>query len=236
MDKKRIAIMQPYVFPYIGYFHLIHASSLFVFYDDVNYIKQGWINRNRILNQDEALIFTIPVSKASPNKQINQVSPVFNARWESKFYKQLVQNYGKAPYFKDAVEPVMSVFTKKYDDIAGLAIATIVSILSYLDLEFNFTRSSVCCPETKDLDKADRLINIIKRLGYSNYVNPSGGKKLYSKDYFFNEGINLSFVESHPIEYGQYQNVFVPWLSIIDVIMFCDKRRTIDFMTLYSLV
>jgi len=231
----RLAIMQPYIFPYIGYFHLIQASSLFVFYDDVQYIKSGWINRNRIFNQDTDLFFTVPLSKASSNKLIKEIAPAFDFRWINKFYKQLVLNYKRAPFFKSAVDWVMSPFYKEYADITDLAIASILAIYSYLDIEFNYTKSSICSPETKGTDKADRLIQITKHLGYEHYVNAAGGKELYSKEYFLNQGVNLSFIKSNAIKYKQYSEYFVPGLSIIDIIMFNDKETTIRFMESYCL-
>ena len=235
MNERRVAIMQPYIFPYIGYFHLIHASSIFVFYDDVTYIKGGWINRNRIINQNQALLFTIPVSKISSYKLINETSPEIDTKWNSKFHKQLVQSYKKAPFFKNGIEPIMSVFSKQYVDITDLAIESISVIYSYLGIEFTYTKSSGSFPETRGMEKADRLIAITKTLECKNYVNAIGGKELYSKKHFLNEGINLSFVKSNPIEYPQYSDYFVPLLSIIDIIMFCSKEQTIDFLSEYSL-
>jgi len=235
MTEHRIAIMQPYIFPYIGYFHLIEASSSFIFYDDVNYIKGGWINRNRIINNNQALLFTVPVSKISSYKLINETSPVIDAKWLNKFHKQLIQSYKKATYFEDAIEPIMAVFSEQYADITDLCIGSISAIYSYLDIEFTYTKSSSSFPETKGMEKADRLIEIIKTLGYNNYVNAAGGKELYSKKQFLNKGINLHFVKSNPIEYPQSAVCFVPWLSIIDIIMFCSKEQTIDFLSEYTL-
>lgn len=235
MIERRVAIMQPYIFPYIGYFHLIQASSIFVFYDDVTYIKGGWINRNRIINQNKALLFTVPVSKLSSYKLINETSPVIDAKWNNKLHKQMVQNYKKAPFFKDVIEPIMSVFSKQYVDITDLSIESISVIYSYLGIEFTYTKSSSSFPETKGMEKADRIIEITKALECNNYVNAIGGKEIYSKKQFLKKGINLSFVKSNPIEYQQYSDCFVPWLSIIDIIMFCSKEQTIDFLSEYSL-
>lgn len=235
MTVQRAAIMQPYIFPYIGYFHLIHASSVFVFYDDVHYIMRGWINRNRILNQDRDLLFTVPVQKASRNRFINETKPSFNSKWKEGFHKGLIHNYKKAPFFDEIIDVVMSPFSKEYNDITDLAIESILSVHSYLGLQLNFTKSSTLSPETKGLEKADRLIAITKKVGFINYVNAPGGKSLYTKEYFKSKGINLFFAKSHPIQYKQYHEKFVPWLSIIDVLMFCSKGQVVDFMSSYSL-
>jgi len=235
MTEERTAIMQPYIFPYIGYFHLVQASSTFVFYDDVHYIMRGWINRNRILNQDRDFLFTVPVAKASRNKLINETKPAFDANWKEGFCKSLIHSYKKAPFFDDVIDVVMSPFSREYNDITDLAIESILSVYSYLGLQLNFTKSSILSPETKGIEKADRLIKITKKLGLPNYINAPGGKSLYTKEYFQGKGINLFFVKSHPIQYKQYHKTFVPWLSIIDVLMFCSKSQTIDFMSSYSL-
>jgi hypothetical protein len=131
MTAQRAAIMQPYVFPYIGYFHLIQASSVFVFYDDVHYIMRGWINRNRIINQDKDLLFTVPVAKASRNKLINEIKPAFDDRWKDNFFKHLVHNYKKAPFFDKTIDAIMSSFDRDYTDITDLAIESILSVYSY---------------------------------------------------------------------------------------------------------
>lgn len=235
MKEQHIAIMQPYIFPYIGYFHLIQASSMFVFYDDVHYIKRGWINRNRILNNETDLLFTIPVEKASSNKLIKDITPSVDDKWKDTFHKKLLHCYKKAPFFADCIEPVMSVFSKEYSDITDLAIESISAVYSYLGIDFVHTKSSKCSPLTKGMEKADRLIAISKILGSNNYVNAVGGKELYSKEQFLKNGINLSFVKSNPVEYSQYSDRFVPWLSIIDIIMFCSKEQVSDFLSEYSL-
>ncbi len=235
MNERCVAVMQPYVFPYIGYFHLIHASSVFVFFDDVHYIRRGWINRNRILYQGRELLFTIPVQKASRNKLIKDISPLTDSKWKDAFYEKLLHCYKKAPFFSDCIEPVMSVFSRDYLDITDLAIKSISVVLSYLGIDFSHTKSSICSPSTKGLEKADRLATITKTLGYNNYVNAIGGKELYSKEQFLNKGVNLHFVKSSLIDYPQYSECFVPWLSIIDIIMFCSKEQTIDFLSEYSL-
>ena len=227
--------MQPYIFPYIGYFHLIEASSIFVFYDDVHYIKGGWINRNRMLNQNRGSIFTIPVSKTSPNKLINETSPVIDERWKNKLHKQLVQNYGKAPYFSDVIDQITSVFEKQYTDVTDLAIESILAVYNYLAIEVDYTKSSICSPSTRGLNKADRIIQITKELGYQSYVNAQGGKDIYTKDYFSSNGVTLAFIKSDHIEYEQHSNKFVPCLSIIDVLMFNDKERIVELFTAYSL-
>ena len=233
---RRLAIMQPYVFPYLGYFHLIEASRMIVFYDDVNYIKKGWINRNRILLNDAAHLFTVPIKDASQNRLINQTPPCISAKWKDTFYKQLNFGYRKAPYYSDVIDRIVSVFEPEYGNIADLAIHSILTTYDYLGLKINHAKSSVCAPGTQGLEKADRLMEITKALGFVRYVNAHGGVDLYSKDDFRSKGIELNFVKSNAIAYKQFSDDFIPDLSIIDVLMFNSKETILDFFASYALV
>jgi len=230
-----MAIMQPYAFPYIGYFHLIEASDLFVFYDDVNYITRGWINRNRILLNGKDYLFTIPIAKASRNKLINETELAIDNLWRDKFNRTVTETYQKAPYFPIVTDLISSVFSKSYPSVSDLAINSIASIYSYLETPFNYTKSSVCSPKTKGEDKTERLIKITKEQGFNGYVNTVGGKSLYAKEYFKANGIELGFVESEYVQYRQYSNTFVPWLSILDVLMFNEPMVIKNYLKMYKI-
>lgn len=234
MKDGYVAIMQPYIFPYIGYFHLIECSSIFVFYDDVHYIKKGWINRNRILMNNKPFLFTVPVVKASQNKLICETAPAFDNKWKNKFYKQLIHAYKGAPFFYETIELISSVFEKKYTDVSDLSIESILAVYSYLGAPVDYTKSSVISSNTRGTGKADRLIEITKELGDVAYVNAPGGKQLYTKDYFLTKGVALAYMNSKQIEYKQKSNKFVPSLSIIDILMFNDKERIFEFFSAYS--
>lgn len=228
--------MQPYIFPYIGYFHLIESTDMIVFCDDVNYIKGGWINRNRILLNKSDFLFTIPVEKASQNKLINEVRPLITSDFTNKFFAQIETAYKKAPFYKGVIEILKAVFSEQYDNIVDLAIKSITSVYKYLDKDINWTKSSIESPETKGLEKADRIIQINKNLGYQSYVNAIGGQELYSKEYFNSKGVKLYFVKSQKVEYKQFDNDFVPWLSIIDVLMFNDKKAVKEQFTAHNII
>uniref|UniRef100_UPI0039A6350F WbqC family protein n=1 Tax=Ornithobacterium rhinotracheale TaxID=28251 RepID=UPI0039A6350F len=224
--SKQIAIMQPYIFPYIGYFNLIEACDLFVFYDDVNYIKRGWINRNRILLNDKDFLFSIPVEKASQNKLIKEIAPKITPEFLSKFKSQIESGYKKkSPYYKDIYDLINLVFSKSYESISDLAINSIEQVYKYIDKPFIWVKSSDISPETKGIDRADRLIAISKKLGFSHYVNSIGGQELYEKEYFNSLGINLNFVKPIPVKYNQKSNTFIPSLSIIDILMFNSPKE-----------
>ena len=225
----KLAIMQPYIFPYIGYFQLINAVDKFVIYDDVNYIKQGWINRNNILIQGKANTFTIPLDNTSSFKKIYEVSiheKQFSL-WKKKFIKTVEQSYSKAPRF----DQTLQLITKVLDidtphTISRLATFGLVSISNYLGIKTKFVNSSSIY-NNSNLSGKDRVIDICKTEKVSTYINSIGGQKLYNKDYFKINNIDLKFIKPKPIVYKQFSDNYVPWLSILDIMMF----NTVDEIT-----
>ncbi|WP_239537954.1 WbqC family protein [Dyella mobilis] len=233
---RRIAIMQPYVYPYIGYFQLINATDFFVFYDDVNYIKRGFINKNNILLNGEKFSFTIPIANASQNRLIKDTHLLADDRWKDTLIKQLIHAYKKAPYFNEVMASIIEVIEQPHASIADMAITSIASACNYLDLQFTHAKSSDFSPETQGMEKSERLVAIAKKAGGERYVNSIGGMELYSKDAFTEKGMNLSFLESGNIEYRQFDDAFLPRLSIIDVMMFNHAEACKDFCSRYSIV
>jgi len=216
----KIAIMQPYAFPYIGYFQMINAVEKFVFYDDVNYIKGGWVNRNQILNNNEKQYFTIPLVKASPNKLISEIEINIDSKEYLKLKQKIQLTYSKSPYF-DKVSPLIEdILNKKYNRISEFAIKSTIEICNYLGIKTHFFVSSIDFAKTKGLDRAERLIEICRKENCNTYINAIGGQELYTKDYFSQHGIDLKFIKTNEIIYNQFKNDFIPWLSIIDVMMF----------------
>ena len=235
-QTRRLAIMQPYLFPYLGYFHLVQASDLFVFYDDVNFIKGGWINRNRILSQGKDLLFSVPLCGASQNKLISEVEVLPDFKWRTKFFRQLQQSYGRAPHFEAAMHLVHEVFNEDYGCIRDLAANSITAVMDYLGFDFEHCFSSDISPNTREIGRAERLVAITKALGCEAYVNLPSGQALYSKEYFASQGVRLSFVESELSPYKQGGRPFVPGLSIIDVLMFNSKPEVGALLQDYRLV
>lgn len=234
-QTHKLAIMQPYIFPYLGYFHLIEATDEIVFYDDVNFIKKGWINRNRILLNGKPHRFTIPLEKISQNKLINESYPKMDDKYLKKFFETLEVAYKKAPFYEEVLEMIEDVFDSGFDTISDMAIFSIVKTYEYLGKDMRYLRSSICAPRTKGLDKAERLIAISQKLGYENYVNASGGRELYTKQEFQQQDINLSFVQSKLPDYLQFENDFVPGLSIIDILMFNSPESVLELFEAYKL-
>lgn len=234
----KIAIMQPYIFPYIGYFQLIHTVDKMVFYDDVNYIKSGWINRNRILVNGKENLFTIPLKDASSFRTIDETEINQNLfpKWNKKFLKSMEQSYKKAPFFEEVHPLIQQILEKSHNTIADLCIDSIKQITNYLDLETVFEKSSETYAQTKGMEKADRLIEICKINKTNTYINPMGGKDLYQKDTFKKQDINLLFIENELSPYPQFNNDFVAGLSIIDVLMFNSKEDVKKMLSQYTLV
>jgi hypothetical protein len=233
----KIAVMQPYIFPYIAYFQLINSVDIFVFYDDVNYIIQGWINRNKILVSGNENIFTIPVHQASSYKTIRetQINSAIFIKWKLKFFQTLEQSYKKAPYFKSVYPIIESILINEVGSIADFASTSIVIFSKYIGLETKFQYSSKEYSDTKIFNREDRLVEIIIRNKGDKYINPIGGKELYTKDSFKKKGIQLNFIKAKPIIYKQFSNEFVPWLSIIDVLMFNNPEEIKMMLNQYEL-
>lgn len=231
--------MQPYFFPYIGYFQLIHVVDKFIFYDDVNFIKQGWINRNKFLVNGNELIFSIPIKNISPNKKINEteISHINFDKWLSKFLKTLYINYSKAPYFDKVISIIENVMNEKHYFISSLAISSILKVCEYLAINDKiFEISSKMYSDSSNLHKSERLINICKKNAAKEYINPIGGKDLYTKEEFLKNNIELRFISTKSIRYNQFDNEFIQNLSIIDVMMFNSKKEIKRMLNEYELL
>ena len=232
----KIAIMQPYVFPYLGYFQLLQAVDTFVFYDDVNFIKRGWINRNRILINGKDKLITFPCQGASQNKLINEVGVDTSDKAFRKLLKSFSMAYANAPYYPTVYPLIEQVLSAKYDSIAELAAASVATIAEHLGLDKVFQYSAQTYPNSQGLPKADRLIHIAKQAGYSHYVNAIGGQAIYEKAYFRSKGVSLYFLAPQLPPYPQFDNEFVPGLSIIDVLMFNSTAQALKMLNAYQLI
>lgn len=233
--KPRMAIMQPYLFPYSGYFQLINSVDYFVFYDDVNYITRGWINRNRILLAGEEHLFSVPLSKASQNLRINEVRVNIDEHWLKKFSRTIQCAYSKAPNYARVFEVVMNVVCQQHHSVADLSISSIQAVCRYLDLPFKANRSSHCSPHSIDMERAERLVTITRETGFDTYVNSEGGKHLYEKSQFASDGVDLLFCCGESVPYLQFGHIFRPGLSIIDMLMFCSIEECLANLSCYRL-
>lgn len=231
-----VAVMQPYLFPYIGFFQMINAVDVFVFYDDVNFIKGGWINRNRMLMNGSDKLFTVPLKDASSFKLIKEIEINTEVPAYSKILTSIWQSYKKAPFFPEVFPIIESVFRSPNETISDLAMLSIQAVNEYLGITTVIKRSSLDFGDTKGFDRAERLIAICKQTGAEKYINAIGGQELYTKEYFASKGIDLKFIKSQPIEYRQFDNEFVPWLSIIDLLMFNSVEEVKLMLNKYILI
>lgn len=230
-----IAIMQPYIFPYIGYFQLINAVDKFVIYDDVNFINKGWINRNNILVSGQAHLFTIPLKDASQNKLINEVAIARNDPWKKKFLKTVQQSYLKAPNYQKVFQLIEEIVNFEAETIADLTLYALQKTCLYMEIKTEIITSSAIYKNTA-LKAQERILDICKQEHASHYINPIGGMELYDKNAFDEQGIRLNFIKSLASPYPQFKNAFVPWLSIIDILMFNDQKNIDELLKEFELV
>lgn len=232
----KVGIMQPYFMPYIGYWQLIYAVDKFVLLDDVNYIMRGYINRNSILLDRKPYKFTIPIRKASQNKLILDTKLNFSIENKRKFLRTICSAYKKAPYFSEVMPLVEEIIEYPEDDLTIYIFNSIKVILDYLNVKKSIYISSML-PKKQGLKAEERIIEICKVISADVYINPHGGKKLYVREHFEREGIELYFLEvkENRICYDQGIKEFKKNLSIIDILMFNHKIKVQEFLKEYDL-
>ncbi|HWB12527.1 MAG TPA: WbqC family protein [Pirellulales bacterium] len=226
----KLAVMQPYLFPYIGYFQLMSSVDRFVIYDDVTFIKQGWINRNRIRIGDQAAYLTVPVRAASSFDLICNVRISEARRWQTRLLRTISQAYARAPHFPTVFDRVEALFRSGLETIADLARRSVLLVRDYLAIPSTIVETSAIY-QNRDLSKQQRVLDICRREGCRTYVNAPGGRALYSRDLFALHGIDLRFLKAGDIRYAQGDKPFLPDLSILDVLMWNPPDRVQDFLT-----
>ncbi|UFH52018.1 WbqC family protein [Spirosoma sp. KNUC1025] len=233
-----IAIMQPYFLPYIGYIQLMSAVDTFILYDDVAFINRGWINRNRLLINGQEYLFTVPLKDASQNKHINEVHLADDPKWRSKLLKTIEQGYRKAPFYQTVMPLTEKIVNFTTDSIADLVHFSLLELIQYLSLSTQLIKSSSIY-ENSDLKAQARILDICLKEKATRYINPIGGIELYDKSTFAEAGIGLNFIKSRLVEYPQGNrgtNEFIPWLSIIDVLMYNDVTAVKEMLNEYDLI
>ena len=232
---KKIAIMQPYFFPYLGYWQLINAVDEFVLLDDVNFIMRGYINRNNILLNKDKYLFSIPLNKPSQNKLIKDTDLNFSKDLKDKFIKTIQMAYKKAPYYGKFFPVLESIIYFETLDLTSYIENSIRKTLTYLNIEKTIKRSSLI-KKNNELKAQYRIIEINKKLHSNIYINAIGGQELYDKSEFLSNNIDLKFIKMNNIEYKQFNGEFIPNLSFIDVLMFNSPDEINKMLNLYELV
>ena len=228
-----LAANQPYFLPYISYWQLIYAADVFYIGDNYNYIKRGWINRNRILFKAAPEYFGIEVSKACSFSLCTelQIVEIDKKRKMNKLYEA----YHKAPYYTIGAEIMEEILSSQEKVLSEFLISSIKTICTYLDIDTPIHRIS----ELKGNDRfkrEERIYDICKRVGADTYINAIGGRELYDVNEFEKRGIKLQFISTDDITYKQFGDTFVEKLSILDVIMFNSKEEIKQMLSKYKLI
>jgi hypothetical protein len=232
----KIAIMQPYLFPYIGYFQLINEVDQFVIYDNIEFTKKGWINRNRILVNGKDDYFTLPLKKNSDFLHVNQRKVADSySKDRAKIIGRIVELYKKAPQYNEVFPLIESIFSTNEENLFDFIFNSLKIISHYLEIKTEFIVSSSIAIN-HSLKSQDKVIAICKELRANTYINPIGGTELYSKDTFNKNDLQLNFIKSNTIKYQQFDNEFVPWLSIIDVLLFNPKEKVQEYLNQYTIL
>jgi hypothetical protein len=232
----KLGIMQPYFFPYLGYFQLIHAVDKFVLHDDVQWIKGGWINRNRILVNGKDQLINLPLRKDSSLLNINQRYLADDAdSHKQKMIRQFRDAYRKAPFFGDVFPLFERCMLDPETNMAVFTANTIHACCHYLGINTPVLFSSAI-EKDNDLRGQARVLDINLRLGANHYINPIGGTALYDREVFASKGIRLDFLRTRAIRYPQFQYEHVAFLSILDVMVFNAPEQIVSLLDAYDLV
>ncbi len=254
----KLAIMQPYFMPYIGYFQAIKAVDKYILYGNVSFIKKGWINRNQIAMKNGTLLsISVPLNHKSSNSLISDIQIDNQQKWQNKMLKAIYMNYKGAKAFDEVYQLLENILAVSHDRIFDLNVYSIISIARFLDI-----RTEIVCnntiydtleddlllwekgdysvfPDLKKLQpikKVARILQMCKMEKADTYVNAIGGQELYNKNEFREYNIDLKFLKTNDLFYKQFGNSYLPNLSIIDVMMHNGKENTLHLLNEYTLV
>lgn len=233
---KKIAIMQPYFFPYIGYFQLFREVDEFVIYDKIKYTKKGWINRNRILTPNGVEYITLPIKNDSDFLYVYERN--LSDSWEkekTKLINKLKNSYVKSPFFKEHFPIILECLNQNEKNLFNYVFGSIKIINNFLDLKTPIIKYSELCIDDS-LKSQNKVIEICKNVNSTVYINPIGGTSLYSKDEFQKENIELRFLKSDYIKYPQSGDLFFENLSIVDMMMYNSLDKIKENLKKYTLI
>jgi len=227
--------MQPYFLPYIGYFQLLAAVNKFVVLDDVNYINRGWVNRNRLLLNGVAHTFTVPLSGASQNRLICDIELVSEDSWRDKLMRTIRQSYKQAPCYVPVSALLESLINYPATRLDEFLLNSLDELVRYLSLDVEIVSTSRLY-NNAHLKGQERILNICQQEQVDVYINPIGGVDLYDRASFLKQNIQLYFLRSRPISYSQGKAEHIPWLSILDVLMFNEPSAVRQLLAEMDLV
>ncbi len=228
---RKIAIMQPYFFPFIGYYQLVHSSDCFVSYNDVNFIDSGWINRNYIISPREKFLITVPLIKQSPNKLINEIKIHHESGWKESLKKTSFFTYKKAPFFEATYDLIQKIINASAETIDELALLSITKVFEYLKINKFYSASSQINYNHAG-DKVGKILSISDFFNCKTILFPSGSKNLYRDEQFEQNGYESLVVTPQITAYKQFaKDKFIPHLSVIDVLMFNSPDQVIHMIS-----
>ena len=236
----KLGIMQPYFFPYIGYFQLMNAADRWVAFDDIQFIDKGWINRNRILHPNPAKewqFITLPLAKRGQFDKICDISNKSEIDWRAQILGKLTSYKKKAPYYSQTIDLVRDCFNTEETNLARLVIDILRKTATYLGIQTEIDVQSEMGLQLGEIEHAGQwALRISESIGATEYINPQGGVEIFKPDEFNAANIKLSFLETNLVPYSQRSERFHPGLSIIDVLMWCSISDVHSALTSYKLV
>ncbi|NBX35056.1 hypothetical protein EBR16_06815 [bacterium] len=220
---RKVAVMQPYLLPYLGYFQLVAAVDLFIVYDNIKYTKKGWINRNRLLVEGKDQVFTLPLRSGADAAMVceRRLADDFRPR---KLLDQFRGAYRPAPHFGRVFPLLERIFLHPDPNLFGFLHHALVAVCAELGIRTEIRVSSSFGID-HTLRHQEKVLALCAAAGATTYVNAIGGTELYEPAAFAARGLDLRFVRTRPLEYPQFGHPFVPWLSIVDVMMFNPPER-----------
>jgi len=235
----KLSIMQPYFLPYLGYFSLIKHTDEFILLDTVQFIRHGWIERNRILKPSDGWQYImVPLKKYSRETIIKDIEINNDQQWKEKILAQLQHYKKQAPYFSNVIDILNEIFSKEYATIVDLNLASLKTVCNYLGINTPIQVFSLMNIDIEPANAPDEwALNICKALGnVDEYWNPPGGQSFFDRKKYENAGINLKFHSAILTDYDQKRNVFEPGLSILDVMMFNSIEEINKMLDNYELL
>ncbi len=231
--------MQPYFFPYLGYISLIKATEEFILFDPVQFIRHGWIERNRVLKPEkEWQYISVPLQKYSQATLIKDIQINNNEDWKGKLLRQLEHYKKRSPFYKPTIEVISNGLSIKTDSIVELNQSVLKSICEYLNITFNCKIFSQMNLEIAPVNAPDEwALNICSALGYKEYWNPPGGVEFFDRSKYEKAGVKLVFQKPLLEQYSQRRGPenFENGLSIIDVMMFNSPEEINTMLDKYEL-
>ena len=234
----KLAVMQPYFFPYLGYFQLIHSVDRFVFFDDVQYVRKSWMSRNRLLNISSNTPFFIRPSLVKPSYKamLGTVELDDNYNWKKNLLCQVKAYKNKAPFYSEIIPLIKNILSNDHKLLLDFNVNSIIEIANWLGLNVKFERfSNFQWSYKENLGKGDWAPEVSKKLKATYYINSPGGESFISTKPFNENGIKLGFLQPHLLPYDQKTEIFTPGLSIIDVLFFNGKKGTLDLLDQYEI-